>query len=170
MPLIVRWPGHAPAGRVDDDSILSGVDLLPTFCALAGAPLPPAGVVDGEDVSAALAGDVHKRRAALLWEWRFPILGHPIHRSPMTAIRRGRWKLLLNPDRSRVELYDVPADPMELTNLADRHAGEVARLADEALAWRTTLPPGPIAPAAGSNAYPWPRAAPAATAAQTQER
>src|SRR5581483_9845478 len=39
MPLIVRWPGHTPAGGVDDESVLGGVDLLPTFCLLAGAPL-----------------------------------------------------------------------------------------------------------------------------------
>jgi len=27
-PLIVRWPGHVPAGRVDDQSVISGVDFF----------------------------------------------------------------------------------------------------------------------------------------------
>jgi arylsulfatase A-like enzyme len=39
-PFILRWRGHVPAGRVDADSVLSGVDWLPTVCALAGVALP----------------------------------------------------------------------------------------------------------------------------------
>jgi N-acetylgalactosamine-6-sulfatase len=81
-----------------------------------------------------------------------------MHKSPMLAIRDGRWKLLLNPDRSRLELYDIPADPMELHNLAGEQAEVVERLASRALAWQATLPPGPVSPEAGSNAYPWPHA------------
>ena len=35
-PLIVRWPGHVPAGRVDSKSVIGGVDFLPMFCQLGG--------------------------------------------------------------------------------------------------------------------------------------
>ena len=41
MPLIVRWKGHTPAGRVDDESVLGAVDLLPTLCLLAARPHRP---------------------------------------------------------------------------------------------------------------------------------
>jgi hypothetical protein len=75
----------------------------------------------------------------------------------MLAIRDGRWKLLLNPGRSRIELYDIPADPPELNNLAAAHPEVVTRLAQAALDWQATLPMGPIEPQAGKNAYPWPR-------------
>ena len=156
LPLIVRWKRHIPAGRVDNQSVLGAVDLLPTFCRLAGAPTPDDLPLDGEDVSAALLGEVHRRAKPLLWEWRFPIVGHPIHRSPRIAIRDGDWKLLLNPDRSRVELYGIPRDPMELRDLADRHLEIVELLAARALDWASSLPPGPVSPLAGSNAYPWP--------------
>ena len=156
LPLIVRWKRHIPAGRVDNQSVLGAVDLLPTVCRLGGAPAPDALPLDGEDVSAALRGGVHRRAKPLLWEWRFPIVGHPIHRSPRIAIRDGDWKLLLNPDRSRVELYDIPRDPMELRDLADRQPEIVDRLAARALDWASSLPPGPVSPLAGSNAYPWP--------------
>ena len=37
--------------------------------------------------------------------------GAMVHKCPMLAIRQGKWKLLMNPDRSRVELYDIPSDP-----------------------------------------------------------
>lgn len=35
IPFIVRWPGHVPAGRVNDHQ-LAFYDVLPTFCELAG--------------------------------------------------------------------------------------------------------------------------------------
>ncbi len=59
----------------------------------------------------------------------------------MLAVRDGQWKLLLNPDRSRVELYDIPHDPTQLANLADKHPEVVQRLASEVLAWQKELPP-----------------------------
>ncbi len=56
MPFIVRWPGHTPAGRVDDQSILGGVDLFPIFCSLASVPLPKGSAFDGENLEKALFG------------------------------------------------------------------------------------------------------------------
>jgi len=91
--------------------------------------------------------------------WRFAVFGHPWNRSPILAIRDGPWKLLLNPDRSRVELYDIPADPSEQNNVASQHARIVERLTTKALAWQKTLPPGTIESAAGKNDYPMPREA-----------
>ncbi len=32
VPFIARWPGTVPAGRVNDSTVLSGVDWLPTVC------------------------------------------------------------------------------------------------------------------------------------------
>jgi len=155
-PFLVRWPGRTPAGAVDNESVIGGVDLLPALCRLAGIALPAGIELDGEDVSEAILGKPHARRSPLMWENRYPVYGHVLDMSPMLAIREGRWKLLLNPDRSRVELYDIPADPTELNNLAERRPDVVARLSRRLLAWRKTLPPGPVDPLAGSNRYPWP--------------
>ncbi len=168
MPLIVRWPGHVPAGRVDDTSVISIVDLLPTFSTLAEAPLVngPLDIegtmgnpgLDGEDMSDVLLGTPRARVTPLMWEYRFTqmhLLG--IHRSPLLAIRDGTWKLLLNPDLSRVELYDVVSDTWELHNRADDHPEVVAQLATAALVWHESLPVGPYANDAGANVYPWPQ-------------
>src|SRR5499427_215544 len=35
VPCIIRWPGHVPAGKVEN-SIISGLDWFPTFAAAAG--------------------------------------------------------------------------------------------------------------------------------------
>jgi arylsulfatase A-like enzyme len=79
-----------------------------------------------------------------------------MHKPPMLAIRDGKWKLLMNPDRSRVELYDIPNDPREMINLADRNPDIVKKLSDKVLAWQKTLPPGPVDQVAGKANYPWP--------------
>ncbi|MDA2930903.1 sulfatase-like hydrolase/transferase, partial [Acidobacteria bacterium AH-259-O06] len=157
MPFIVRWPNRVPAGRVDDTSVLTAVDFLPTLCKLAGIELPAGTNLDGEDVSDVLLGRPRARTKPILWEWRFNIAGHPLNRSPMLAIRQGNWKLLMNPDRSRLELYDIPRDASELNNQADRYPQVVKRLSQTVLSWHKTLPKGPVEPTAGRNDYPWPR-------------
>lgn len=157
MPFIVRWPGNTPSGRVDSASIISAVDLLPTFCSLAGINLSGGSNFDGEDVSKALLGNSAERISPLMWENRFPVYGHVIDKSPMLAIRDGDWKLLMNPDRSRVELFNIPDDPTELNNSAYRYPDLVERLSDQLLKWQKTLPEGPVHEDAGSNLYPWPK-------------
>lgn len=156
-PFIVRWLGTTPAGKVDNTSVISGVDWLPTVCDLARVTLPNGKKFDGENLSLALKGTPVIKERPQMWENRFPVYGHVIHKSPMLAIRVGNWKLLMNPDRSRVELYDIPNDPTELNNLASRKPDIVKDLSEMVLAWQATLPEGPIDPNAGSNAYPWPQ-------------
>lgn len=158
-PFIIRWPGHTPAGRVDDTTVLSGVDMLPTLCALAGAARPSQLKLDGEDLSAALKGKPTSRRTSLMWEFHYWVYGDLVNRNPMIAIREGDWKLLTNPDRGRVELYNIPRDSLELNNLADRKPELARKLTDTALEWFKTLPEAPIEPQAGQNDYPWPMSA-----------
>jgi N-acetylgalactosamine-6-sulfatase len=156
VPFIVRCLGRTPAGRVDNETVAAGVDWLPTICRLAGVDGPDEADLDGEDVSRALLGRPVQRRKPLMWEWRFRVFGDMVHKCPMLAIRQGRWKLLMNPDRSRVELYDIPNDPTELDNVADRHDAVVQELSEKVLVWQKTLPKGAVEKIAGSNAYPWP--------------
>jgi len=156
MPLIVRWPGHVPAGRVETEPVLTAVDFLPTVCQLAGAAVPAGHAPDGEDASDILLGKSRPRTRPIFWEWRFRVSGYTIHRCPMLAVRDGPWKLLMNPDRSRVELYHVPRDPSEVDNQAAAHPEVVQRLAKPLLAWQKTLPEGPVMNGAGERGYRWP--------------
>lgn len=158
VPFIVRWPGKVPADRVDNETVVGGVDFLPTVCALTGVPVPSGHAMDGENLSAALLGGKPVVRSKpLFWEWRFRIFGHPLNYSPTLAIREGKWKLLMNRDKSRVELYDIPSDPMQVDNQANRNPQVVAALSERLLAWQNTLPQGPHDAGAGGNAYPWPQ-------------
>jgi N-acetylgalactosamine-6-sulfatase len=158
VPFVVRWPGegNVPAGRVSD-AVLAAVDWLPTVCSLAGVEPPAEAVRDGENVADILRGARRDRQKPLFWEWRYAITGHAINRSPMGAIRDGKWKLLMNPDRGRVELYDIPADPGETLNVAAQHPGEVERLAKRLAEWQGLLPKSPVDADAGTATYPWPK-------------
>ena len=158
VPFIARCPGLVPGGRVDNSTVIGGVDFLPTICSLTGAPLSASLQLDGEDMSDALLGNPKKRSRPLFWEWRFRMaVDHVIHKSPRLAIREGKWKLLMNPDRSRIELYDIPNDQSELNNQAGLRPQVVRGLARQLRSWHAKLPPGPVDPSAGANEYPWPR-------------
>jgi len=134
-PFIVRWPGRVPAGRIDATSVLNIVDFAPTFCRLAGATMGDDFSPDGEDVAAALFGEPFVRTQPMFWH--HPTAGD---RSPTLAVRDGDWKLLMNPDGTRFELYDLAIDVGEQTNLAVEHPEVTVRLREQLLAWFATLP------------------------------
>jgi N-acetylgalactosamine-6-sulfatase len=153
VPGIVRWTDHIPAGRVDDTSVVAGVDWLPTVCKLAGVTVPEQHPLDGEVVDDVLTDSQRPRTRPLFWEWRFRIAGEPFHHSPELAIRDGDWKLYLNPDGSRIELYDMKTDLTQLNNVAEHHEDVVKRMSQAVLEWSKTLPEGPRDPGAGKMNY-----------------
>ena len=145
VPLIARWPGRVPAGRVDDATVIAGVDIFPTLCALTGARVPERVAFDGQDMSGALRGESAARTRPLFWEYgrndrffKFP--ANAADRSPNLAMREGKWKLLVNADGTGAELYDVLADPNEKQNVAARHADVAKSMTERTLAWRRSLP------------------------------
>lgn len=145
VPFIVRWPGHTEAGRVDEQTVLEAVDLFPTLCAIAGAPLPAGFSFNGEDMTAALDSRPFVPTKTIFWEYGrkskfFNYPGHPYDRSPHLAVREGKWKLLVNADGSNVQLFDLETDERETANVADKNPEVIERLKDAALKWRRSLP------------------------------
>ncbi len=150
---LVRWPGHVAAGRVDETSVIGGVDWLPTICKLANVAVPDSVQADGEDVSDIWLGPSRPRRKPLHWEWLFRVWGDE-YQPPMLAIRDGAWKLLVNHDGSRAELYDIPQDCAEEHNLAAAHPDVVRELTAQALAWQKSLPPSAARDQAAATGQP----------------
>lgn len=134
VPWIIRWPNHVPAGRTDEQSVLSGLDWLPTLCAIAGIKIN-SDDFEGEDVSSAWLGkSVHARSKPLLWKTSSP--------GSEAFIRQGNWKLRY-PTRRRdgeLELYDLAIDPFEANNVADNHVELVRELSSKAKSWVESLP------------------------------
>lgn len=156
VPFLVRWTGQAPAGFVDNVTSVCGVDLLPTACALAGVKAPED--IDGIDLTGAWRGKAGTRPKPLFWEWRAPQQRlSTLHTSPMLAMRDGPWKLLMNPDGGRVELYDLAKDPSEADNLAREVPSQVDAMRPALDAFWKSLPAAPVPPGAGLATYPWPK-------------
>lgn len=143
VPFIARWKGRIPAGRVNRDTVLCAVDLFPTLCRLAGVNAPRVDF-DGEDLSAALLGGAPQRKRDLFWEYgrdaTFIYPGREWDRSPNLAIRSGQWKLLMNDDGSRVELYDFSRSEAEERSVAEQNPEIAKRLSKRLLEWRRALP------------------------------
>jgi N-acetylgalactosamine-6-sulfatase len=155
VPLIASWPGRI-AARVNSASVVGAVDFLPTVARVTNAKIPKDWRLDGEEIVDALTGSTRPRRKPLYWEWRFAIAGPQLNQSPSLAIREGDYKFLVNRDGTRPELYNIPKDPMELNNLADRMPDIVKKLQEPLQAWHKTLPEGNWDASAGQNSYPWP--------------
>ena len=142
VPFIVRWPGQVPAGRTDDTTPVTAVDLLPTFCALAGVELPDGYVPDGIDQSQVLRGKTDPlRRKPIFWEWRSA--SKKGENWPVAAVWQGGSKLLLGKHDSRVELFRLPSDRLEENDLGALEKEEVERLSGLLDEWRKALPAGP---------------------------
>ena len=155
VPFILRWPGRVPVG-VNTTSVVSGLDFLPTLAKLVGAPGTDTLVRDGEQMADVWLGAERQRENDLYWDWRYDILGHVINKSPMLAVRHGDYKFLMNPDGSRVELYNVVSDPSELDNLAGERPELVEELSGRLSSWYAELPAGRVDPSAGTNAWAMP--------------
>ncbi len=134
VPWIVRWPGHVPSGRTDEQSVISGVDWLPTLCAITGVKINAADF-DGEDASAAWLGkSAHVRSKPLFWKTSST--------GSDAFIREGQWKLChpVRKNGGEVELYDLVADHAETKNLAAQRPEVVKQLTAKLEGWVATLP------------------------------
>lgn len=128
-PTIAWWPGHVPAGSVND-AVAGTIDLLPTFVALAGGTVPATPVIDGRDITPILLGQ-SKESAR---EAHYYFSGYELQ-----AVRQGRWKLALVPQpednkkkgvkvAAGLRLYDLDAEIGEQTDVAAQHPEVVAKL------------------------------------------
>ena len=146
VPFIARWPGKIPAGKVDKNSILSAVDLLPTFCELAGVKLPLGYQADGISQVLALMGKGSElRKKPLFWRmfapWPAPKdrLDHWV----AYAVVHEQWKLAVNNDHSHAELFDLVQDPLERKNISQEYPKIVGALQDMLGEWLASLPGKP---------------------------
>jgi arylsulfatase A-like enzyme len=156
VPGIVRWPGRVPPGTVCAE-LATLMDLLPTFAALAGAPLPPQ-QIDGKNIWPLLAaqpgartpheafyyyqGDQLQAVRSAAWKLYVPLSQRRLRAGPTTAVKE--------PAR----LYDVAKDPGETVNLVADHSDVAAKLIKLADAAREDI--GDLnRPGSGQRAAGW---------------
>ena len=120
VPFVAWAPGRIPAGS-KSDALTMNFDLLPTFAALAGKPLPAGVAIDGKDISAVMHRSAPSPHEDLIL----------FDNEKVAGIRTERWKFVA---RSYYREYDIPlariganllfdlsTDPGENYNVASRH-------------------------------------------------
>ncbi|MDX1501682.1 MAG: sulfatase-like hydrolase/transferase [Thermoanaerobaculia bacterium] len=149
VPLIARWPGGLPSGRVSA-ALASGMDLLPTALAAAGIEIPAGLELDGRDLLPALRGETDEVRERLFWAgrdsaaWASPRIDDRERAPAAWAVLGGGWMLrCCGPDRSP-ELFDVRRDPGESRDVAREHPERVERLLAAYREWVRGLAPAAV--------------------------
>ena len=97
----------------------------------------------GEDLCEALLGvKALQREKDIMWDFgRNRFFGRPpqlYHQSPHLAIRRNNYKLLVNSDRTCLELYDIEKDPNETIDIATKYPALCKELSDKVIDWYFT--------------------------------
>ena len=126
IPFIVRWPGHVPAGSVNEHQ-LAFYDIMPTFCELVGDKAFPKKYInkkladdcfDGISFVPALLGNGERREHEFLY-WEF-------HETDQIGVRMGDWKMVVK--KGIPHLYDLAADIHEDHDVAALHPEVVKQM------------------------------------------
>ena len=135
VPLVLSWPGHVPAPAVDD-SMVNLIDIVPTLLQLQGLPVPasmqgqPLPTVTNSPPRDAAFSEYGAGGPAfgladlaqLSRPWGFDTLLESLRwreaEGRRKMVRTRDWKYVHDPMGDLDELYDLRADPWELTNLA----------------------------------------------------
>jgi arylsulfatase A-like enzyme len=139
VPLLLRWPGQLPAGRVIEGAV-SLIDLAPTLLELAGVPVEARDALQGRSLVPVIEGrePVDPSQPIFLFRQHYergfdsgvPVAGEQY------AVRLGDWKLILGPEEGTRQLFDVARDPRERRNLAAEQPERAAELERRIAEWR----------------------------------
>lgn len=91
-PLMVRWPGVTKDGAVDDEHVISTVDLLPTILDMLEVPKPVG--FDGTSFAGVLKGEKQPERTMAFKEYNENSGGQ---RTPMRSVQTKDYIYIFNP-------------------------------------------------------------------------
>ena len=140
VPAFFYWKGRTPNG-VDCGALTAHVDLFPTFAELTGAKLPEKVKLDGKS----LVPLMKDPKAPWPDRYVFTHVGRwakgkaADSKYAQCCIRSQRFALVNN-----TELYDIPADPGETTNVADKHPDVVAAMSKAYDQWWSEVLPAMV--------------------------
>lgn len=135
-PFIIRWPDVLPRGQ-EYTKLTSTLDLLPTICKAAGAPLPENLTPDGVDLLPFITGNNQNAPHDILF-WMTHNQG---------AVRMGDWKLLIDSDSTQL-LFDLRQNLAEENDLSNTHPEILTQLLQS---WKDWSEPFPVSFSEGTK-------------------
>jgi len=131
------------SNAVNQASVFSAIDLVPTLLNIVGVEAPAGVAYDGEPLPSVLLGLTEDSRKAPIFFRRPPDRDsfYDVDDLPDLAVRSGKWKLLCEYDGSGVELYDMESDRGETTNVARKNLEITRKLTVQLLDWHRSMPP-----------------------------
>jgi len=113
VPLIIRWPNKVDAGSLSE-ALVHSIDFFPTFLELAGGENPKNQILDGFSmIPTLLSGEFDPDREVFT---HYPVYHHE---EPMSAVRKGDWKLIENLVTEDLKLYNLRYDVNEMTDIKE---------------------------------------------------
>lgn len=150
VPLMIRWPGRLPAGRVVEP-IAADFDLLPTIAELCGVALPDGLQLDGVSLVPLLRGEAGdwKERTLFVHQPREAIVGQGD-----SAVRTQAYRAVRSGARLPWELYDMRTDASQTTNVAAQNPQIVQEIGSAYDEWFTDCTRGVSGPPPISVGFP----------------
>lgn len=143
VPFVAKWPTVIPAGVVDKTSVVTAVDLLPTFFEVAGIEIPANYQPDGESMWSALKGEGLNRTKPIFWEWRGG--SKQDYTWPTLGVRDGDYKLVVDVSGDKYEMYNLKEDWKEENDLVAKNPEKAEALLKLVNDWKASLPTEPRA-------------------------
>jgi arylsulfatase A-like enzyme len=128
-PLFIRWP----QGKIGEGRVINGLtqvqDILPTLLELTSIPKPANNQFDGISLVPAI-------RARETIPDRTLVVQYGTPKSGDACVLWRHWRLISN-----TALYDLEADPMQSTNVADRYPEIVSKMRGKYDLWWQSIQP-----------------------------
>ncbi|WP_339922326.1 sulfatase [uncultured Cyclobacterium sp.] len=130
VPLIVRWPNKVEAASTSE-AIVSSVDFYPTFLDLGKGDRPKNQVLDGVSMLSSLTENTFDKEREVFTH--YPVYHHEV---PMSALRKGDWKLIENLVTGEFDLYNLKYDVIEMTDLKFSYPDKLAEMMQALKKWQ----------------------------------
>lgn len=124
VPLFVKWANQLKP-RVDDESIILGMDVFPTLLELATNRTVKG--LDGQSYASVLRGKDNWKDRTVFWISR-KARPHSTGDSKMAVVRSGDYKLIEYLETKELELYNLKEDISEEDNLAEKEPAKKEKL------------------------------------------
>ncbi|MGI8979053.1 MAG: sulfatase [Pirellulaceae bacterium] len=145
VPGILRWPSRVKAGQTSGQPICN-LDLLPTFCELAGIKPPRDRPLDGVSLVSLLDNQPLARTQPLFWHYYRSISGPKAamrigdymilgsweeEQLPSGTVQKGDMEILKGKELVGFELYNLKDDIGQQRNLAQTEPQRLAEMRDK---------------------------------------